>query len=67
MCIGQAHRHHHMTGPDSKGFIKYLGDMQLLQGHLTAFFKFVLIFGIFSILHFYARSRTAIFELYLRS
>ena len=62
MCIGQPHRHNHVSCPYIEGRVNEPGDMELFQGNLPAFFHFRFIFAVFRVLQLHGRPGSSGFK-----
>ena len=62
MCIGQSHRHNHVSRPHIESRMNKTGDMKLLQGHFTPFFHFRFIFAVFRVLQLHGRPSSSGFK-----
>ena len=62
MCIGQSHRHNHVSCPYVESRMNKTGDMKLLQGHFSPFFHFRFIFSVFRVLQLHGRPSSSGFK-----
>jgi hypothetical protein len=62
MCIGQSHRHNHVSRPHIESRMNKTGDMKLLQGHFSPFFHFRFIFAVFRVLQLHGRPGSSGFK-----